>query len=139
MKDTYAGKGFFAHGVKNYTPRESYELSLTGAMIVDVREPYMTNFKAFNVDNVIYLPFGKFIDFYRELPEDRQLIIADSVGLKSRECVIFLNEHGYKNVANMAGGMVDWERDGLPVKIDKEYRLSGSCMCQLKAKGERQK
>ena len=108
-------------------------------MIVDVREPYMTNFKAFNVDNVIYLPFGKFIDFYRELPEDRQLIIADSVGLKSRECVIFLNEHGYKNVANMAGGMVDWERDGLPVKIDKEYRLSGSCMCQLKAKGERQK
>ena len=32
----------------------------------------------------------------------------------------------------MAGGIVDWERDGLPVKTNIEERLSGSCMCQLK-------
>jgi len=137
MRNTHAGKGFFAHGVKNYTPRESYELSLAGAMIVDVREPYMTNYKMFGIDNMIFLPFSKLSELYPGLPGDRQLIIADSVGLKSRECALFLMEHGYQNVANMAGGMVDWERDGLPVKIDKEYRLSGSCMCQLKAKAKR--
>ncbi len=28
--------------------------------------------------------------------------------------------------------IVDWERDGLPVKTNPEERLSGSCMCQLK-------
>ena len=44
------------------------------------------------------------------------------------------NTTGYDNVANMAGGIVDWERDGLPINTDVNYRLSGSCMCQLKAR-----
>ncbi|HRU57656.1 MAG: rhodanese-like domain-containing protein [Bacteroidales bacterium] len=127
-------KGFFSHGVFNFTPGESYKLCSEGAVIVDVREEYMTNFKMFNVDNLIYLPFSRLKDFYRELPSDRMLIFADSSGLKSRECVIFMTEQGYKNVANMAGGMIEWERDGLPVKIDKNFRLSGSCMCQIKAR-----
>ena len=45
-----------------------------------------------------------------------------------------MNSHGYDNVANMAGGIVDWERDGLPLTTDINNRLSGSCMCQLKAR-----
>jgi len=32
----------------------------------------------------------------------------------------------------MVGGIVDWERDGLPINTDITARLSGSCMCQLK-------
>jgi 3-mercaptopyruvate sulfurtransferase SseA len=43
-------------------------------------------------------------------------------------------DHGYDNVANMAGGIIDWERDGLPLTTDISSRLSGSCMCQLKAR-----
>ena len=62
------------------------------------------------------------------------LIFADAVGLKSREGVLFMNAHGYENVANMAGGIVDWERDGLPLTTDISNRLSGSCMCQLKTR-----
>ena len=68
------------------------------------------------------------------MPDDRPLVFADSVGLRSREGVIFMNSHGYENVANMAGGIVDWERDGLPMTTDINYRLSGSCVCQLKAR-----
>jgi hypothetical protein len=37
----------------------------------------------------------------------------------------------------MAGGIVDWERDGLPLKTNIEERLSGSCMCQLKPREDR--
>ena len=62
------------------------------------------------------------------------LIFADAVGLKSREGVLFMMSHGYENVANMVGGIVDWERDGLPLTTDITDRLSGSCMCQLKAR-----
>jgi len=43
-----------------------------------------------------------------------------------------MNAHGYENVADMAGGIVDWERDGLPLTTEINSRLSGSCMCQLK-------
>jgi rhodanese-related sulfurtransferase len=132
MKGKVFDTGFFAHGVLNLTPAKSFELCKAGAIIVDVRESYMNNFKMFHVDRVLYLPLSELEKSYRDLPADQPLILADAVGLRSREGVLFMNSHGYENVANMAGGIVDWERDGLPVTTDVSNRLSGSCMCQLK-------
>ena len=126
--------GFFSHGVHNLTPRESFTLCENGAIIVDVREDYLSAFKMFKVENVLYLPYSKLELFCKDLPKDKPLIFADAVGLRSREGVLFMNSHGYANVANMAGGIVDWERDGLPINTDIYHRLSGSCMCQLKAR-----
>jgi rhodanese-related sulfurtransferase len=127
-------RGFFAHGIQNLTPGESYELCGEGAVIVDVRESYLNNFKMFGVDNVCYLPFSELDKSFSDLPHDVPLIFADAVGLRSREAVLVMISHGYKNVYNMAGGIVDWERDGLPVTTDIRARLSGSCMCQLKTR-----
>jgi rhodanese-related sulfurtransferase len=92
----------------------------------------MNNFKMFHVKNVIYLPYSELENSYQDLPADRPLIFADAVGLKSRKSVMFMQEHGYKKVANLAGGIVDWEKDGLPITTDITARLSGSCICQLK-------
>jgi len=125
-------KGFIAHEVYNLTPSESYESCKGGAIIVDVRESYLNKFKMFKVDKVLYLPYSELERSYNDLPPDLPLIFADTVGLKSREAVLFMNAHGYKNVSNMAGGIVDWEREGLPLTTDITARLSGSCMCQLK-------
>ena len=130
--NTWFNIGFSSHGVHNLTPKESYELCTKGAIIVDVRESYLNNVKMFNVENVVYLPYSELAASYSDLPENKPLIFADAVGLRSREGVLFMNEKGYENVANMAGGIVDWERDGLPLITDKNNRLSGSCMCQLK-------
>jgi rhodanese-related sulfurtransferase len=124
--------GFIAHGVLNLTPSESFNLYKKGAIIIDVREAYMNNFKMFNISKVLYLPLSELEKTYTQLPHDVPLIFADAVGLKSREGVVFMIEHGYDNVANMAGGIVDWEKDGLPLTTDITARLSGSCMCQLK-------
>jgi len=138
--------GFNSHGVLNLTPSESFELCRKEAVIIDVREAYMNSFKMFNVPKVLYLPLSELKSTYSQLPHDIPLIFADAVGLKSREGVLFMTEHGYDNVANMAGGIVDWERDGLPLTTDINARLSGSCMCQLKpregkkgGRGEREK
>ena len=138
--NTWFDNGFSAHEVLNLTPAESYALCKTGAIIVDVRESYMNSFKMLHVEKVIYLPYSELGKCYHDLPKDQPLIFADAVGLKSREGVLFMNAHGYENVANMAGGIVDWERDGLPLTTDTSNRLSGSCMCQLKARegGRRQ-
>lgn len=132
MKHKGSDKGFFAHGVLNLTPKESHDLCKEGAVIVDVREAYMNAFKMFKVEKVIYMPYSELEKSWRSLPADRTLIFADAVGLKSRESALFLKEQGYENIANLAGGIVDWERDGLPITTDKSNRLSGSCMCQLK-------
>lgn len=134
MKKDWFQTGFFAHGILNLSPVECYELCNRGAFIVDVREENMRSFKMFGVGNVIYLPFSALMQKHTELPKDKPLIFADTVGMKSRESVLFMEAQHYDNVANMAGGMVDWERDGLPVNTDLSTRLSGSCMCQLKAR-----
>lgn len=132
MKLSEQNIGFFAHGVLNLTPQESYKLCQDEAILVDVREEYMNSFKMFKVEKLIYLPFSRLEMHYDQLPTDQPLIFADAVGLKSRESVIFMKTHGYDNIANMAGGIVDWERDELPINTDLTARLSGSCMCQLK-------
>jgi len=134
MKNPDLNIGFFAHGVLNLIPKESFELCKGGAIIVDVRETYMNSFKMFKADKVIYLPFSELEKYYQDLPADTTLIFADAVGLKSRESVLFMEAQGYDNAVNMAGGIVDWERDGLPLSTDINNRLSGSCMCQLKAR-----
>jgi len=126
--------GFASHGVRNLTPKETFKLCGEGAIIVDVRELYLNNFKMFNVGNVIYLPYSELAGSFSDLPHDKLLIFADAVGLRSRDGVLFMNEHGYENTFNMAGGIVDWERDGLPLTTDINNRLSGSCMCQLRAR-----
>jgi rhodanese-related sulfurtransferase len=131
---TYFNTGFYSNDVLNLTPKESFELCSGGAIIVDVREDYMISFKLFKVSNIIYMPFSEIDQLYNGLPEDKALIFADAVGLKSRESVIFMMSHGYDNIANMVGGIVDWERDGLPVETDISARLSGSCLCQLRAR-----
>ncbi len=124
--------GFFSHDVLNVTPKEALRLCEEHACLVDLREAYMSDFKMFGVKNLVYIPFSSLVSSYEQLPTEIPLIFADAVGLHSREAVKFMMEHGYENVANLAGGIVDWERDGLPVTTDKSLRLTGSCMCQLK-------
>jgi rhodanese-related sulfurtransferase len=131
--------GFHSHGVLNLTPGETFSCCGKGAILVDVRNSSLTNFKMFMMPGVLYLPLQDLVISFEDLPHDKPLIFADSVGLKSREAVLFLMEKGYENIANLAGGIVDWEADGFPVTIDKAYRLSGSCMCQLKPREGRKK
>jgi rhodanese-related sulfurtransferase len=139
MDNLFDGYGFISCGIFNLSPREAFELCGKGAVIVDVRESYLSNFKNFDVAEILFIPISKLEPELSELPKDKNLIFADTVGLRSKEAVIFLKDKGFKNIANMAGGIVDWERDGLPLKININERLSGSCMCQLKPREGRRK
>ena len=132
MDHLFDNYGFISSGILNVSPREAFELCGKGALIVDVREENLRSNKGFNATEVVYFPKSKMFEEYENLPSDRYLIFADTVGLRSKETVIFLMDKGYKRIANMAGGIVDWERDGLPLITDIKERLSGSCMCQLK-------
>ncbi len=125
--------GFISSGIFNLSPREAYkEVIENHAIILDVRETRLTGYKNFNLPAVIYLPFSSLEQKYEELPADRLLIVADSVGLHSHEAMLFLHGKGFTNIANLAGGIVDWEHDGLPIKRDISEQLDGTCICQLK-------
>jgi hypothetical protein len=67
------------------------------------------------------------------------MIFADAAGLHSKEAVLLLMEKGFTGrIANMAGGLIEWERDELPLIIDKTEKLSGSCMCQLRPRNKKE-
>jgi rhodanese-related sulfurtransferase len=137
MSDLFDNYGFVSSGIFNVSPCEALELCGKGAVIVDVREEYLNNFKNFDVPETLFLPISKLPQKLADLPLDKHLIFADTVGLRSKEAVVLLKDNGYIKIANMAGGIVDWERDGLPLKTNVEERLSGSCMCQIKPREKR--
>lgn len=125
--------GFISSGFLNLSGSEAYrEVTENGAVIVDVREDRLTGYKTFDVPRVIYMPKSRLAEKYRDLPLDISLIIADSVGLSSHEAMEFLIDMGFTNIANLAGGIVEWEHDGLPLKKDITEQLDGSCTCQLR-------
>ena len=137
MTNIFKGYGIASCGILNVSPREAHELVRKGALIVDVREENLRSFKFFDVPGLIYFPKSKLAEEFENLPSDNYLIFADTVGLRSKEAVIFIKGKGFEKIANLAGGIVDWERDGLPVTTDINIRLSGSCMCQLKLRETR--
>jgi len=133
MEGFFSGIGFVSGGILNVTPRQALELCRKGALLVDVREEFMNRFKMFDVPEIIYCPYSILNETFQNLPAEKPIIFADAVGLHSREAVIFLNENGFAGrTANLAGGLVEWEHDELPLIIDKSEKLSGSCMCQLR-------
>jgi len=132
LSSLFDNYGFVSSGIFNVSPREAFELCCKGAVIIDVRETYLNNFKNFDVPEIMFIPLSKLMQEFSELPQDKYLIFADTVGLRSKEAVVLLKDKGFVKIANLAGGIVDWERDGLPLRTNIEERLSGSCMCQLK-------
>lgn len=126
-------RGFISSGFLNLSASEAYKEAMeNNAVILDVRETRLTGYKNFDVPKVIHIPNSRLAENYKCLPTDMPIIVADSVGLRSHEAMVFLQGKGFTNIANLAGGIVDWERDGMPLRKDITEQLDGSCVCQLR-------
>ncbi len=132
MSDLFKNQGITHDGLISFSPGESNKLVAEGAIIIDLRNPDYLDYKAFDVDNVINLPMDEFEEQMLKLDSKKYYILADTSGIHSRQYVESLQANGYHHVASMSGGFVEWERDGMPVRVDASERLSGSCACQLK-------
>ncbi|MEI7501090.1 MAG: rhodanese-like domain-containing protein [Bacteroidota bacterium] len=139
MNELFQNTGFLSGEVYNLTPKQAFALCQRGAIIIDVREEVISRFKMFNVPEVIYCPFSIMEETYDQLPKDKPMIFADAAGLHSKKAVVLLMEKGLAGrIANLAGGLVEWERDEMPLIIDKSEKLSGSCMCQLRPRNKKE-
>ena len=54
MSSLFDNYGFVSSGIFNVSPREAFELCGKGAVIVDVREEYLNNFKNFDVPEILF-------------------------------------------------------------------------------------
>jgi len=137
MNNHFKNKGLRIAGMVHLSGAEALAEARSGALLVDLREAIETDYKKFEVPEVLYIPAPELETRLAELSKDRPLIIADSVGLRSKEAVRYLMEQGFTNAANLNGGILDWEHDGMPIKIDNSKKLSGSCTCRLRPQGKK--
>lgn len=82
-------------------------------LLVDVREP--DEFHVVRVGGSVLLPLSTFMQQYQQLPGDRPLLILCRSGNRSSAATAHLLANGWRDVNNVAGGIIDWERAGLPV------------------------
>ncbi|MCX6168157.1 MAG: rhodanese-like domain-containing protein [Ignavibacteriales bacterium] len=130
----FCNKGNIINGIRHFSPREVLEECQKGALLIDLRREFEYLYKQFDVPNIIYSRPESVRDHYDNISKDIPVIIADNAGLRSREIVEFLIGKGFTNVGNLIGGMFEWDRDELPLKINNKEMLSGSCLCVLRKK-----
>lgn len=132
----FGKKGLNIAGMTHLSGSEALETANNGGLFIDLRDSIESDYKKFDVPEVLYIPAGELEARLPEIPRDRPVIVADSVGLRSKEAVKLLASKGWENVANLNGGILDWEHDGLPLKVDDSKKLSGSCTCRLRPPGK---
>jgi sulfur-carrier protein adenylyltransferase/sulfurtransferase len=92
------------------------------SLFVDVREQDEWDEGA--LPGAIHIPRGQLESRIEGLVPDhaRELVIYCSVGARSAFAAKTLAELGYENVASLAGGLIDWKRNGF--EVEKPLSLS---------------
>ncbi len=100
--------------VPEIDPREAEARIAAGAYHVDVRES--DEVRAKRIPGAARLPLSEFLTRYEEtVPKGTPIVVSCRSGARSGRVTAFLLEQGYDAV-NLAGGILAWEEDGLPVE-----------------------
>jgi rhodanese-related sulfurtransferase len=83
-------------------------------LLLDVREP--NEYAGVRAPGAVLMPTSTFLLKAGELPRDRPILVMCAVGGRSANVTAYLLCNGWPDVVNVAGGIVAWERAGLPVK-----------------------
>lgn len=80
--------------------------------LLDVRE--QDEFTAGHITGSSLIPLGQLARRLDELPRDQRIVCICRSGNRSGTATRLLRNNGLEAV-NMAGGMLDWARQGLPI------------------------
>jgi len=89
----------------------------TGAVqILDVREPEEVTGPLGHIKDAILIPLGELAKRAAELSHDRPIVAVCRAGGRSVQATNILQQAGFKDVANLTGGMLRWRAEGHPVE-----------------------
>ena len=96
-----------------------YFESSESPLFVDVREP--DEWEEGHIPGAVHITRGRLESSVEGLVPDkvRPLVLYCAVGSRSAFAAKVLGEMGYTDVVNMAGGFVDWKRNGFDVTIPR--------------------
>ena len=86
-----------------------------GALLIDVREP--REWDQSRIPRSVLRPLSTINDWYAELPRDRTVIVSCRSGNRSARVVqALIDQAGFDDVHNLAGGIIAWAEAGLAVE-----------------------
>jgi rhodanese-related sulfurtransferase len=100
--------------VPQVTPAEAAILVEGGALLVDVRE--QNEWDAARIPGAVLKPMSLVGDWYEDLPIDITVVLQCRSGARSNNIAeALIGKVGMTNIANLAGGIVEWSEVGLPI------------------------
>jgi glyoxylase-like metal-dependent hydrolase (beta-lactamase superfamily II)/rhodanese-related sulfurtransferase len=84
--------------------------------IIDVREPEEFDGALGHIQGAKLLPLGALMERQQEIAKDHPVVVVCRSGARSAQATVMLRNAGYPKVANLAGGMLRWRGQRLPVE-----------------------
>jgi rhodanese-related sulfurtransferase len=73
---------------------------------LDVREPH--EFKYAHIANSVLIPLNQIPNRLGELDPQQEIVVICHHGIRSQQAANYLVQSGYKNIANLTGGIDAW-------------------------------
>jgi glyoxylase-like metal-dependent hydrolase (beta-lactamase superfamily II)/rhodanese-related sulfurtransferase len=100
-------------GLWEIEPQALGEIAANGRVqILDVREPAEFHGPMGHIPNAQLIPLGALSDNLAALDRERPVVAVCRSGSRSARAVAMLQQAGFAQVANLAGGMLRWHVDG---------------------------
>ena len=74
--------------------------------LLDVREPH--EFKYASIANSVLIPLNQIPQRLAELDPEQEIVVICHHGMRSQQAANFLERSGFKNIANLKGGIDAW-------------------------------
>ncbi len=84
-----------------------------GAFILDVREP--AEWQQFHIPGATLIPLGELPNRLNEVPKDKPIVVVCRTGHRSAQGRDILLNAGFPRVTSMAGGVTQWQAQGLAI------------------------
>ncbi|WP_034680167.1 rhodanese-like domain-containing protein [Caldalkalibacillus mannanilyticus] len=89
---------------------EIYEVKSEETVLLDVRE--QDEYNEGHIPGVKFLPMSEFVERYeKELDSSKKYVVICRSGNRSQKVCRFLQDQGFADVTNYAGGMLEWMGD----------------------------
>ena len=88
----------------------------TELQVLDVREPDEFTGPLGHIKGAMLIPLGELSGRVEELAQDKPIVSVCRAGSRSAQATTILQQAGFKQVANLTGGMLRWRAEGHPVE-----------------------